>query len=188
MTVGPAEGLGTPSSYFLMLLPDRALVFADCALVVEPTAEELADIAVAATRSGAALLGEARTAMLSYSTKGSGDGTGPRRVREALAFARERAPELADMIDGELQADTALNAAVAGKKGAGGPVAGAANVLVFPDLDAGNIGYKLVQELSGAQAVGPFLQGFAKPISDLSRGATVDDIVAAAVVTLASDA
>ncbi|HUF57824.1 MAG TPA: phosphate acyltransferase, partial [Thermohalobaculum sp.] len=186
MTVGPAEGVGTPSSYFLMLMPDRALIFADCALVVEPTAGELADIAVAATRSGRALLGEARTALLSYSTRGSGDGAGPRRVRDAVALARARAPELAGVIDGELQADAALDAAIAARKGAEGPVAGAANVLVFPGLDAGNIGYKLVQELGRAQAVGPFLQGFARPISDLSRGASVDDIVAAAVIALAT--
>ena len=186
MTVGPAEGVGTPSSYFLMLLPDRALIFADCALVVEPSAEELADIAVAATRSGKALLGEARTALLSFSTRGSGEGAGPRRVREAVEIARVRAPELAGAIDGEMQADAALNATIAAKKGAEGSVAGAANVLVFPSLDAGNIGYKLVQELARAQAVGPFLQGFARPISDLSRGASVDDIVAAAVVALAT--
>lgn len=185
ITVGPAEGIVTPSSWFLMLLDDRALVFSDCALVVEPTVEELADIAIAASRTGAALFGEARTALLSYSTVGSGTGKGPERARAALALARKRAPELAAVLDGEFQADTALNMDIAAKKGAAGGVAGRANVLVFPSLDAGNIAYKLVQELAGAQSIGPFLHGFARPISDLSRGATVDDIVAAAVVALA---
>ncbi|HSF95633.1 MAG TPA: phosphate acyltransferase [Thermohalobaculum sp.] len=187
MTVGPAEGVATPSSFFLMVLRERALVFADCALNVEPSAAELADIAVASGRSAARLLGAARVAMLSYSTAGSGAGASVDKVREAVALAKAAAPELAPgiEIDGEFQADTALNAAIAAKKGAGGGVAGQANVLVFPDLNSGNIAYKLVQELAGAQAVGPFLQGFARPVCDLSRGATVEDIVAAAVVTLA---
>jgi len=183
MTVGPATGVAVPSSFFLMLLGERALVFADCALNVDPSVEELADIAVASGRSAERLLGEARAAMLSYSTLGSGAGASVEKVRAAVALARETAPDLA--IDGEFQADTALNAGIAAKKGAGGDVAGQANVLVFPDLNAGNIAYKLAQELAGAQAVGPFLQGFARPVSDLSRGATVEDVVAAAVVTLA---
>jgi phosphate acetyltransferase len=183
MTIGPAAGVATPSSFFLMVLGGRALVFADCALNVEPSAEELADIAVASGQSADRLLGLARVALLSYSTKGSGAGASVEKVKAAVALAREKAPGM--QIDGELQADTALNAGIAAKKGAGGEVAGQANVLVFPDLDAGNIAYKLAQELAGAQAVGPFLQGFARPVCDLSRGATVDDIVAAAVVTLA---
>jgi phosphate acetyltransferase len=183
LTVGLAPGVETPSSFFLMALPGRPLIFADCALNVAPTPGELADIAIASARSGAALLGEARTALLSFSTHGSGTGAEVERVREAVALARARAPDLA--FDGELQADAALDAAIARRKGAVGPVAGHANVLVFPSLAAGNIGYKLVQQLAGARAVGPILQGFARPVSDLSRGASVADIVATAVLTLA---
>jgi phosphate acetyltransferase len=183
MTVGLAPGVETPSSFFLMALPGRTLLFADCAFVLAPTAAELADIAVASARSGAALLGQARTALLSFSTHGSGAGPEVDRVREAVALARARAPDLA--FDGPLQADAALDPVIAGRKGAAGPVAGQANVLVFPSLDAGNIGYKLVQQLAGARAIGPVLQGFARPISDLSRGASVDEIVATAVLTLA---
>lgn len=187
LTVGPAPGVETPSSFFLMALSGRTLLFADCALTVAPTAAQLADIAVASARSGTALLGEARTALLSFSTHGSGAGPEVARVREAVALARARAPDLA--IDGPLQADAALDEAVARRKGAAGPgggsVAGRANVLVFPSLEAGNIGYKLVQQLAGARAIGPVLQGFARPVSDLSRGASVDEIVATAVLTLA---
>ncbi|MEM7189081.1 MAG: phosphate acyltransferase [Pseudomonadota bacterium] len=182
MTVGLSEGVETPSSFFVMMLGSKSMIFADCALNVAPTAEQLADIAIASAKSAKSLLGEARVALLSYSTLGSGAGAEVDRVKEALAIAKERAPSL--QIDGEYQADTALNRSTAEKKGAGGAVAGQANVLIFPSLEAGNIAYKLVQELAGAQAVGPFLQGFAKPICDLSRGATVNDIIAAAAVTL----
>lgn len=174
IAIGLQEGVETASSFFLMLMPDgRAQVFADCAVNVAPDAAELADIARASKTSAQALLGEARVAMLSYSTGSSGVGDSVERVRAAAIETGFLGP---------IQADAALNPVIAGKKGMG---AGDANVLIFPSLDAGNIAYKLVQELGGAQALGPFLQGFRKPVCDLSRGATVADIVAATAVTVA---
>lgn len=174
LTIGLAEGTALPSSFFLMLFPDgRTLIFADCAVTVAPDAQDLAAIAASSAQSARSLLGDARVALLSYSTGSSGTGPDVDRVREAAGITGFLGP---------VQADAALNAAIAEKKALG---LGDANVLIFPSLDAGNIAYKLCQELAGAQAVGPFLQGFAKPVCDLSRGASPDDIVAATAVALA---
>ena len=172
--IGLAEGVKTPSSFFVMVFPNgQELVFADCAVNVSPDGEQLADIARASAASAQALLGSSRVALLSFSTGTSGTGDSVDTIRAAAE---------ATGYSGPVQADAALNAAIAAKKGIE-PLD--ANVLVFPSLDAGNIAYKLCQELAGAQALGPFLQGFRKPVCDLSRGAGIDDIVAATAITVA---
>ena len=187
LIIGLQEGVSVPSSFFLMEVPgfDRLLFFADAAVNPDPTSEQLADIAIVTGRSYKTVLGlEPRIALLSFSTKGSASHPMVDKVVKAVKIAKNKAPDL--MIDGELQADAALIPEIAERKlGEESPVAGKANVLIFPDLNSGNIGYKLVQHLARARAYGPILQGFKKPISDLSRGAKVEDIVGAIAILAA---
>ena len=188
--IGTATGMKTASSCFVMDMhnpkwgADGIMIFSDCAVVPCPTSEQLADIAGAAAESCRTMLGvEPVVAMMSFSTKGSGGkDENVLRVQEGVRIAKEKFPSLC--LDGEIQADAALIPSVTEKKAPGSPITGKVNTLIFPDLGAGNIGYKLVQRLAGADAFGPILQGFASPISDLSRGCSVEDIVITSAVTL----
>ncbi len=188
LTVGFQKGLSTPSSFFIMILPDfqdekdKIFLFADSAVNIQPNAQQLAEIGIASGTNAKALLGiDPKIAFLSFSTHGSAGHKDADKVIEALAIARNINSDFD--LDGELQLDAAIIPGVAAKKVKESSVAGQANVLVFPDLDAGNIGYKLVQYMAKAKAIGPILQGFARPVNDMSRGASVEDLIAVSAIT-----
>lgn len=188
-TIKTAPGINIVSSSFIMVIPDcpygekGVMVFADCALNPEPNAEQLADVAIASAATGKALVGfEPRVAMLSFSTRGSGKHPLVDKVIEATKIAKEKKPEL--LIDGELQADAALIPSIGKRKAPNSKIAGKANVLIFPDLHSGNIAYKLIERLAKAKAIGPISQGMRKPVNDLSRGCSVEDIVNVVAITV----
>lgn len=189
LTIGFQAGISTPSSFFMMVLDhfqgenDKVFIFADCAVNIQPDSQQLAEIGIASGLNAKALLGiEPKIAFLSFSTKGSASHADVDKVSAAVKIAKELRPDLA--IEGEIQADAAIIKHVAEKKVGSGDIAGSANVLIFPDLDSGNIGYKLVQYLGNAKALGPILQGFAKPVNDMSRGASVEDLIGVTALTV----
>ncbi len=186
--LGTQKGIKIVSSSFIMIVPDceygedGVFIFADCAVNPDPTPEQLADIAISSAATGKSLVGmEPRVAMLSFSTAGSARHSLVDKVKQAVEHAREKSLGLS--IDGEMQADAAIIPKVGAKKAPDSPIAGKANVLIFPDLNAGNIGYKLVQRLAGTDAIGPVIQGLSKPVNDLSRGCSVSDVVQVAAIT-----